>query len=133
MMGSGRMSSAGASPVPKFRHLHRVRNRGDRLNFRLPSPDEPTIFYPMEAANEYQPLIDEIFREKVLRARAQSPGEKFVAGLKLFEDAVVRMRGGIQAQFPQFSAEEVEKELCRRIERIRQVEDYGFFQGTPPI
>ena len=87
----------------------------------------------MEASNEFQPLIDEIFREKVLRARAQSPGEKFVAGLRLFENVVIRMRGGIRAQFPQFSAEEVEKELYRRIERIRQVEDHGFFQNVPPI
>jgi DNA-directed RNA polymerase sigma subunit (sigma70/sigma32) len=87
----------------------------------------------MEAPNEFQPLIDEIFREKVLRARAQSTGEKLMAGLKLFEDAVVRMRGGIQAQFPRLSAEEVEKELYRRIERIRQIEDHGFYQSTPPI
>ena len=32
-------------------------------------------------------LIDEIYRERVLRARAMSPEEKFLAGPRLFEMA----------------------------------------------
>jgi hypothetical protein len=87
----------------------------------------------MAAPNEFQPLIDEIFREKVLRARAQSPGRKFVDGMKLFEDAVVRMRGGIRSQFPQYSSEQVEEELYRRIARIRQVQQHGFFRSEPAV
>jgi hypothetical protein len=86
----------------------------------------------MDASNEFQPLIDEIFREKVLRARAQSPAWKFTAGLTLFDEALVRMRGGIRAQFPECSTEQVEQELYRRIERIRQIQQHGFFTGTPP-
>ena len=76
--------------------------------------------------------MDEIFREKVLRARKQSLEEKFVAGLTLFEEALVRMRGGIRAQFPRFSDEEVEAELHRRINRVRQVQQFGFFTDAPP-
>jgi hypothetical protein len=86
----------------------------------------------MDATTEHQPLIDEIFRDKVRHARRQSPESKFVAGLELFDEALVRMRGGIQAQFPHFSPAQVETELHRRINRVRQVQEHGFFTTTPP-
>ena len=86
----------------------------------------------MDAPNEFQPLIDEIFRDKVRWARQESPERKFMDGLELFEEALVRMRGGIRAQFPHFTPEETEAELHRRINRIRQVEEHGFFSPTPP-
>ena len=86
----------------------------------------------MDAPNEFQPLMDEIFRDKVLRARQQSPGSKLVLGLQLFEAAVERMRGGIRAQFPNFSEEQVEAEVHRRINRVRQVQEHGFYTTTPP-
>jgi hypothetical protein len=85
----------------------------------------------MSASDNFQPLMDEIFRERVLRAQKQSPEEKFVAGLTLFEEALVRMRGGIRAQFPQFTDAEIEAELHRRINRVRKVQQFGFFTDTP--
>jgi hypothetical protein len=86
----------------------------------------------MDAPNEFQPLMDDIFRDKVRRAREQSPESKFVGGLELFEEALVRMRGGIRAQFPHFTPEQVEAELARRINRVRQVQEHGFYSATPP-
>lgn len=86
----------------------------------------------MDEPNEFQPLMDEIFREKVLRARQQQPGEKFADGFALFEEALVWMRAGIRGQFPHFSDDAVEAELHRRIRRVRQVEEHGFYTTTPP-
>ncbi len=86
----------------------------------------------MDAPNEFQPLMDDIFRDKVRRARLQSPESKLVGGMELFEEALVRMRGGIQAQFPHFTPEQVETELSRRINRVRQVQEHGFYSATPP-
>ena len=86
----------------------------------------------MDAPNEFQPLMDEIFRDKVLRARQESPESKLVQGLELFETALLRMRGGVCAQFPHFSEEQVEGEVHRRIARVRQVQEYGFYTSTPP-
>ena len=86
----------------------------------------------METPNEFQPLMDEIFREKVLRARRQSLEEKLVMGLDLFEEALVRMRGGVRAEFPEFTAEQVEAELYRRLARVRQVQEHGFYRTDPP-
>ena len=85
----------------------------------------------MDAPNEFQPLMDEIFRDKVLRARQQSPESKLVLGLELFETALVRMRGGVRAQFPHFSEERVEAEVYRRIARVRQVQEHGFYTSAP--
>ena len=72
------------------------------------------------------PLIDEIFRDKVRWARAEEPGRKFMDGIELFEIAVERMRAGVRAQFPDFSAEQVEAEVRRRLDRIRQKDEHGF-------
>ncbi len=87
----------------------------------------------MDAPNEFQPLMDEIFRDKVLRARQQSPESKIALGFELFETALVRIRGGVRAQFPHFSEEQVEAEVYRRIARVRQVQEHGFYTTTPPV
>lgn len=76
-------------------------------------------------------MIDEIFREKVLRARRQSPESKFEQGIELFELSLVRMRGGIRAQNPQFTEEQVEMELRRRLARARQIQEHGFYSDRP--
>ena len=86
----------------------------------------------MDAPNEFQPLMDDIFREKVRRARQESPERKFAAGLELFEEVLLRMRGGIRAQFPHFTPDQVETELHRRFARLRQVQEHGFYSATPP-
>ena len=101
-------------------------------DFRLSFAFGPSSLSGVEAPNEFQPLMDEIFREKVLRARRQSLEEKLVAGLDLFEESLVRMRGGIRAQFPEFTPEQVEAELYRRIARVRQVQEHGFYSTEPP-
>ncbi len=76
--------------------------------------------------------MDAIFRDKVLRARQAIKEKSTVSGLALFEQSLIRMRGGIRAQYPHFSNEEVEWELYRRIKRVRQVQQHGFFSSTPP-
>lgn len=82
----------------------------------------------MNSSSEFQPMIDAIFRDKVLWARQESPARKLMEGITLFEDALIRMRGGIRAQFPHFTDEQVEKELYRRIDRVRQVQEHGIYK-----
>ena len=62
-----------------------------------------------------QELVDSIYREKVLRARRRAPEAKMKDGAELFEYSCEIARSGIRAQFPHASAEEVEKELRRRL------------------
>ena len=49
-------------------------------------------------------LADAIFREKVLRARQQTPSEKWALCFELHELAIATMRSGIAAQHPELDA-----------------------------
>lgn len=69
-----------------------------------------------EAKSEFQPLIDELYREEVLEARRMSPEEKFLLGEQLFEYACSITLAGIRSQNPGFTEEECEQELTRRLE-----------------
>lgn len=70
-----------------------------------------------------QQLIDEIFREKVLRARAMTPEEKFGSVYRLFEQACEVARAGIRDQYPDVDAAQIEKELERRLTIGRRLEE----------
>ena len=77
-------------------------------------------------AKEYQspfaPLIDELYRERVIRARSTSPEEKFLAGEQLFEWACSITMAGIRNQNPEFSEEDCRRELDRRLELRERLE-----------
>jgi hypothetical protein len=60
-------------------------------------------------------LIDEIYREKVLRARMMSPGEKILAGPELFDLACEWARAGIRRQHPHAGEGQVLELLEQRI------------------
>ena len=77
-------------------------------------------------AEEYQspfaPLIDELYRERVIRARRTSPEEKFLAGEELFEWACSITLAGIRNENPEFSEEDCKRELERRLELREKME-----------
>ena len=73
-------------------------------------------------------LIDEIFRDRIRRARALPLEKKLCGGVALFEAACHRMRDGIRWQHPEFDEMEVEQELRRRLKRIQAAEDFGIYQ-----
>jgi len=70
-----------------------------------------------------QQLIDDIYREKVQRARGTPIPEKLLAGPRLFAYACEAMRAGIRAQHPAASAELVEQILRQRLESAQRRED----------
>jgi hypothetical protein len=87
----------------------------------------------MEPANEFQPLMDAIFREKVLRARAEkSPGILSLEGLALFDEVIERMRSGVRDQLPAATEDEVTTEVNRRLEIKRRIDEYRFYRNSPP-
>ena len=85
----------------------------------------------INAPDDFQPLMDDIFREKVRRARLIPPGEKMFSGLELFEEVEERMRAGVRHQFPAADAEEVERILRERFARIRLIEEHGLYRPLP--
>ncbi len=82
----------------------------------------------MKPGEEFQPLMDDIFREKVLRARQIPAGRRLMMGLELFDVVEERMRGGVRRQFPEADADEVERILRARFARLRQVAEHGIYK-----
>ena len=67
-------------------------------------------------------LIDDLYRERLERARQMTPEEKLFAGPRLFEQACRVMRDGIRHQFPEADANRVEEILTERLAMIRKLE-----------
>ena len=70
-----------------------------------------------------QELADDIFRERVLRARAMSPEDKLSSGFELFEFACEITRAGIRHQFPHAAEGDVEHILAQRLALKERLEN----------
>lgn len=79
-----------------------------------------------------QQLIDDIFREKVLRARTMPLGQKLAVGIQLFEEGLGWMRAGIKMQHPELSPEQAHQLVHKRLARARAIEEHGIYQATQP-
>jgi len=63
----------------------------------------------------YAALAEELYRERVIRARNMPPEEKILAGQRLFEAACRITLAGIRNQFPGKSEEEYRQILRERL------------------
>lgn len=69
-----------------------------------------------------QELIDDIYRERVLRARRADPGQKLMDGPRLFDWACKITAAGIRDQFPDADEDRVQQILRDRLEWRRRIE-----------
>ena len=69
-----------------------------------------------------QELVDELYRERVLRARRMSPEQKLLDGPRLFEFACRIMADGIRGQFPEADDRRVQEILFQRLALLRRLE-----------
>jgi hypothetical protein len=65
-------------------------------------------------------LSDDIYRERVIRARRTPPEEKFLAGAQLFESACRITAAGIRSEFPDASETKVHEILTQRLDLARR-------------
>ena len=63
-----------------------------------------------------QELIDDIYRERVLRARRTPPEQKILAGCRLFEFACETMMDGIRHENPGADEARVQEILRERLD-----------------
>lgn len=68
-------------------------------------------------------LADQIFREKIERARAEAPEEKMVDGPRLFDFACEVSKSGIRMQYPDADEAEVHRHLLHRLAIAEQLEN----------
>lgn len=69
-----------------------------------------------EFTSEFQPLINQLYREEVLDARKMPLEEKFLLGERLFRWACEVTLAGIRSQNPDVGEEECRRILAERIE-----------------
>ena len=77
---------------------------------------------PYAPPPETQRLIDELYREELLEARAMSPEQKLLLGEELFAYACSITMVGIQNQFPEADEAERRRILDQRLELQRKLE-----------
>jgi len=73
----------------------------------------------MEPSKE---LVDDIYRERVLRARRTPPEEKLLDGARLFDLSCRIMMDGIRDQFPDADEQKVREILSQRLALLRRLE-----------
>ncbi len=78
---------------------------------------------------ETKRLMDSIFIGKVLRGRQTPMDEKILDGARLFDMTCQIARGGIRAHFPEFTDEQVDQELDRRLAITRRIADGNIYRN----
>lgn len=67
-------------------------------------------------------LVAQIFAEKVARARAMSPEDKFLEGPRLFDSATRVMAEGIRDRYPDLDDNGVQRMVRSYLERLDRLE-----------
>lgn len=84
--------------------------------------------------NEFQPLIDQLYREEVLRARKMTPEQRVTAAFELSPFAHEIMYAGLRARHPHADGAELLKLARERINRIRRCNEWKIFRpAEPPV
>ncbi len=79
-------------------------------------------------AESIRQMADEIFRDKVLRARRLSFADKFMAGAELFDMASGLAMDGIRMQFPEADERRVQEIFSERMRVIRRLNNNGIWR-----
>src|SRR6516162_4423167 len=70
-----------------------------------------------------QELVDDIYRERVLRARRTPPIEKLLDGPRLFAEVCERMKAGLRDENPGADEDRIRELLLRRIAILRRLDE----------
>jgi len=76
----------------------------------------------------FNAMQDDIQRSKLEQARRMTPGQKLLAGPELFDMGLVMMRSGIRTAHPEFTEEQVQAEVVRRLKIARRIDDGDRFR-----
>lgn len=82
-------------------------------------------------AAEMRDLQAAIYRDKVLRARAMTPAERFAEALEMSNEIYGWMLDGAKAQCGLSTDEEGWAEVQRRLKRLRSLHERGIYQSIP--
>jgi hypothetical protein len=89
----------------------------------------PAMPNPHDDPAALKELQDSIYREKVLRARAMSPGERFDTGFELTGEVFRRMLAGALSRLGSSDERAGWQEVEKGLERLRKVHDHGRYSA----
>ncbi|WP_425618675.1 hypothetical protein NA78x_002385 [Anatilimnocola sp. NA78] len=69
-----------------------------------------------------QELIDDIYRERIERARRTPMEEKLLGGLELFSNACEMARAGLRMRFPNDDEEQINRRLMNQLDLLKSIE-----------
>jgi hypothetical protein len=78
--------------------------------------------------NPHQPLIDQLYREEILRARKQTPQQRVAAAFELAPFAHAMMKAGIRRQHPEANEAELWQLACKRIAIARRLNEWRIYR-----
>jgi hypothetical protein len=87
---------------------------------------------PHDHPTALKDLQDSIYREKVLRARAMTPEERFESVFELSEFQFGMMQAGAMHRIGSTDVGEGWREVRRGLERLARAHDHGFYSPTKP-
>lgn len=73
--------------------------------------------------SEFKPLIDQLYREEIARAREQTPAERFAGAFEITDFAFGIMESGIRAQHPDADDAEVLRIARKRLAICRAMDE----------
>jgi len=77
--------------------------------------------------NEFQPLIDQLYREGILSARKMTPQQRLTAAFELSPFAHSFMYAGIRGQHPDADDGELLRLARERIAKVRRCNEWKIF------
>ena len=83
-----------------------------------------------ESDHDVTSLQASIFLSKIARARQTPVDQKMMLGPRLFDEVCQRIRDGIRHENGDFTDEQVERELRRRLAIQRRLDERGFYEDA---
>ena len=87
---------------------------------------------PHDDADALQELQDEIYREKILRARHLTPEQRLADAMELTNGVFARMHEGAMWQTQTSDPEKGWREVRKRLDRLSLIHDQGRFVDKRP-
>ena len=84
--------------------------------------------------NEFQPLIDQLYREEILHARKMTPQQRIAAAFEIAPLALGFMYAGIRRQHPEADDAELLRLARERIAKVRRMHEWKIYRPAeaPP-
>lgn len=80
-----------------------------------------------QSPTELHPLMDVIRRDRVFKARRQTPEERFAEAMEMTDFAFEVMESSVKDSYPDADAQTATGILRKRLKRLRTRDDRGIF------